>query len=260
MNKKNKIALITGASSGIGKALSFIHAKNGGDIIAVARGKEKLNELKLDIEKKHSVKVYIIEQDLSIQGSGKIIYDKVTELGLKVDYLINNAGFGGMGNFYERDWEDDKSMINVNIMAVAELTRLFLPDFVNRNSGKILNVSSTASLLPGPLEAVYYATKAFVTSFSNAISEELTNTKVTVTNLMPGPTKTNFGKVSGMDKVAIYQKTSSVEPVAKAGYDGMLKGKLDIITGLNFFQKIAILLIPFVSKKFLLKMVHKLQK
>jgi short-subunit dehydrogenase len=131
-------------------------------------------------------------------------------------------------------------MIKLNVVALTALTRLFLPGFVQRNSGRIPNVSSTASLMPGPLQAVYCATKAYVTSFSNAIAEELHDTNVTVTALMPGATETEFGRVSGMDKTSMFAKTASAAEVAQAGYDGMLAGKLNVIAGVRFGQRLGI--------------------
>lgn len=254
-----KIALITGASTGIGKEMANIHAKNGGDLIIVARSKDKLEKLKTELEKKHSVKVMVIAKDLGAPEAPKEIYDEVKKAGLLVDYLINNAGFGGLGKFHEREWKDDLAMINLNIVALTALTRFFLPDFVKRNEGKILNVSSTASLMPGPLQAVYYATKAYVTSFSNAIAEELHNTKVTVTALLPGATETEFGAVSGMDKTVMFQNTASARKVAEDGYNGMLAGKLDVISGITFAQKIMMAMIPVTPKKLILKQIRQMQ-
>jgi short-subunit dehydrogenase len=192
-----KTALITGASSGIGKEMAKIHAAKGGDLIVVARRKEKLEALQQEIQQSTSAKVIIMVKDLTEPNAPKEIYEEVQQLGLTVDYLINNAGFGGRGKFHERAWADDLSMIQLNIVALTALTRYFLPDFVKRNSGKILNVSSTASLMPGPLQAVYFASKAYVTSFSNAIAEELYDTNVTVTALLPGATDTEFAQTAG---------------------------------------------------------------
>jgi len=151
-------------------------------------------------------------------------------------------------------------MINLNVVALTALTRFFLPDFVKRNEGKILNVSSTACFMPGPLQAVYYATKAYVTFFSNAIAEELHNTNVTVTALMPGATETEFSKVSGMDKTNFFNKMFSTRIVAEDGYNGMLEGKLDVISRLTFGQKIMMGTIPFIPKRMLLKQVRETQE
>ena len=254
------VALITGASSGIGKELANIHAEKGGDLILVARSKDKLENLKTELEKKHSVIVLIIVKDLSLQDAPKEVYEEVKNAEIEVDYLINNAGFGGRGKFHERDWELDHNMINLNITALTALTRIFLPVFVKRNKGKILNVSSTASFMPGPLQAVYYATKAYVTFFSNAIAEELHDTNITVTALMPGATETEFGRVSGMDKTSMFQKTVSARDVAEDGYNGMLDGKLDVVSGLKTSQKLMMNMLPFMPKKMVLKQVRKMQE
>jgi len=256
----SKTVLITGASTGIGKEFAHIHAKKGGDLIIVARSKDKLEQLKSELESKYSVNVMVIAKDLTLPVAPKEIYDEVKSAGIEVDYLINNAGFGGRGKFHEREWEADLAMINLNIVALTHLTRLFLPDFVKRNSGKILNVSSTASLLPGPLQAVYYATKAYVTFFSNAIAEELHDTNVTVTALLPGATETEFARTSGMDKTDLFSKTASAQSVAEDGYNAMMTGKLDVISGLSFSQKMMMAFVPLTPKKILLKQVRKMQE
>lgn len=253
-------ALITGASTGIGKEFAKIHAKKGGNLVIVARNESKLNNLKKELEQQYKVNVEVISKDLTDVNATQEIYNEVKKLGIEIDILINNAGFGGLGKFNERPLENDLSMINLNIVALTSLTSLFLKDFVKRNSGRILNVSSTASLMPGPLQAVYFATKAYVTSFSNAIAEELHDTNITVTNLMPGATETEFGKVSGMDKTEMFKNTASARSVALDGYNGMLKGKLDVISGLTTMQKIMIGSIPFSPKKMVLKMTRKMQE
>lgn len=255
-----KVALITGASSGIGKELAHIHAEKGGDLILVARSGDKLNALKATLEGEHGVQAIVMVKDLTLPNAAREIYNEVRQSGMEVDYLINNAGFGGRGKFHERDWEQDLAMINLNVVALTALTRFFLPDFVKRNSGKILNVSSTASLLPGPLQAVYYATKAYVTSFSNAIAEELHDTNITVTALLPGATETEFAQVSGMDKTNLFEKTASARSVAQAGYEAMLDGKLDVIAGLTFPQKMMMAAIPLTPKKMLLSQIRKMQE
>ena len=255
-----KVALITGASSGIGKELARIHAEKGGDLVITARRADKLNELKNELEEKHGIKVMVIAKDLSLATAPQDIYNEVNKAGIEVEYLINNAGFGGRGKFHERDWNSDLTMINLNVTALTAMTRLFLPDFVKRNSGKILNVSSTASLLPGPLQAVYYATKAYVTSFSNAIAEELHDTNITVSALLPGATETEFASTSGMDKTELFNNTFSAREVAQSGYDGMIAGKLNIMAGLTFAQKMMMATIPITPKKLLLSQIRKMQE
>ncbi|WP_196894008.1 SDR family NAD(P)-dependent oxidoreductase [Aureivirga marina] len=254
------VALITGASSGIGVEFAKIHAKNKGDLIIVARRKHKLETLKQELEQTYGIQVKIIAKDLTHSEAALEIYKEVKESGIQINYLINNAGFGGHGKFHERDWENDLQMIQLNIVALTALTRFFLPEFVNKNKGRILNVSSTASLMPGPLQAVYFATKAFVTSFSNAIAEELHDTNITVTTLLPGATESEFAQTSGMDKTDLFENTFSALEVAKAGYDGMMKGKLNVLAGLTFSQKIMMATVPFVPKKTMLKQIRNMQE
>jgi len=256
----NKTALITGASSGIGKEFARIHASKGADLVLIARRKNKLEQLKQELESIYGIKVEIIIKDLSYINAAQEIYDEVIQKGIQIEYLINNAGYGALGKFHELDLNRQVSMINLNITVLTVLTRLFLPDFVKRNSGKILNTSSTASFMPGPLQAVYFATKAYVTFFSNALSEELHDTNITVTNLMPGATESEFGATSGMDKTEMFQKTVSSQSVAQDGYDGMMNGKIDVISGLKPMQKVMMTMIPFTPKKMILKQVRKMQE
>jgi len=256
----NKVALITGASSGIGKELAKIHASKKGDLVIVARSEDKLNELKEKLEKKYKINVVVIAKDLSKQTASKSIYDEVKKQGIEVEYLINNAGFGGVGKFHERKIKEDINMINLNVLALTTLTHYFLTDFVANKKGKILNVSSTASLMPGPMQAVYFATKAFVTSFSNAIAEELKGTRVTVTNLMPGATETEFARISGMEKTELFASSASAKLVAREGYNGMMQGKLDVISGLTTAQKVMMSMIPITPKKVILSQIKKMQQ
>ena len=255
-----KTALITGASSGIGKELAKIHAEQGGNLIIVARREEKLIELKNELEKKHKVQVTTIIKDLSISGSAKELYQEIKDSKLQVDYLINNAGFGLHGKFHKSDWKRQEQMINLNMIALTELMYLFLPDMIKRNEGRILNTSSTASFMPGPLQAVYFATKSYVTFLGNAIAEELSSTNISVTTLMPGATETEFAETANMDKTDLFKDAFSARSVAQDGYKGMLKGKLDVVSGLTFSQKILVGAIPFTPKKMLLKQVHQMQK
>ena len=253
-------ALITGASSGIGKELATIHAERGGNLILVARSKDKLNELKVELEKKHKVLVSIIPKDLSAAGAAKELFNEVQSLGIQVDYLMNNAGFGLVGKFHELPWERQMQMINLNMIALTELTYLFLQEMVPRNNGKILNTSSTAGLIPGPLQAVYFASKAYVSSFSNAIAEELYDKNITVPALLPGATETGFAKTSGVDKTAIYSNPASARSVAEDGYNAMIKGKLDVISVSSRSQKMQLSLVPFFPKKMILKQTRQMQE
>lgn len=255
-----KTALITGASTGIGKELAKIHAEKGGNLIIVARSESKLAQLKKELEEKYNIKVVVITKDLSDLNAPQEIYNEVKQEEIEIDYLINNAGFGALGKFHELNLARQISMINLNVTSLTALTHLFLPDFVKRNHGKILNTSSTASFMPGPLQAVYFATKAYVTFFSNALSEELHDTNITVTNLMPGATESEFGAISGMDKTEMFKKTATANSVALDGYNGMLNGKLDVVSGLKTMEKVMMAMIPFMPKKMVLKQIRQMQE
>jgi len=254
------IALITGASNGIGKELCIIHAQRGNDLVIVSRSEKHLNGLKAQLESQYDINVYVIAKDLTLPNAVEEIHQELKQEKIKIDYLINNAGFGGAGMFHERRWEEDHSMIQLNIVAVAELCRIFLPQMVARNSGRILNVSSTASLMPGPFQAVYFASKAFVSSFSNALSEELRETNITVTNLMPGATETNFAKTAGLEDSKLFESTASARSVALAGYEGMLNGKMDVLAGLSLAQTLVLKALPFTPKNMVLNQVRKMQE
>jgi len=255
-----KVALITGATSGIGKELAYIHAKNGGDLILVARREKELSQLKIELENEYSISVIIFPKDLSLQGSAKEIFDCVQSEDIEIEYLMNNAGFGLRGEFHTLSLQKQQEMINLNISALTELTYLFLPQLLKKDSAKILNTSSTASYTPGPFQAVYFATKAYVTFLTNALYEELSDTNVTVTNLMPGATDTEFAKIADMDKSKVFTKTVSPRDVAKAGYDGMMAGKLDVVYGLTPIEKMLLWMLPFMPKKLALKNLRSMQE
>lgn len=208
--KMQKTALITGSYGGLGTCFVELHAATHGDVILVGRSKEKLEQQKQYVEKTYSVSAHIISVDLSTEDAAQFIFDTCKLNGWSVDYLINNAGFGGQGDFArERTMEDDLSMIAVNIATPTRLCKLFLPEFIKRGSGKVLNVSSTAAVMPGPLQAVYYATKSYLTSFSNALWRELKGTGVTVTALMPGAMETGFAKTGGLTETKLFANAVS---------------------------------------------------
>lgn len=257
-DEMKNVALITGASSGIGKEFAHIHAKGGNDLILIARRADKLKKLQQELKTAYKTEVVIITKDLSAPLAPHEIYNQTEEKGIEVEYLINNAGFAGQGYFHERLPQHDLDMLNVNVTSLMLFTKLYLPGMVARGTGKILNVSSTASFIPGPMQAVYYASKAFVTSFSEALSEELRDKGVTVTALCPGLVNTEFVKISGMGKANIikFQKGLHPKKTALIGYRAMMKGKR-----LSFDQpllKIALLwLVPFIPRKTLLKISRK---
>lgn len=252
-----KTALITGASSGIGKELARIHAAKGGNLILVARRTESLETLKSELESTYGVQVSTFTQDLTQLHAAKKVYDFVNHSGLEVDYLMNNAGFGGHGNFVDRPLEKDLEMIQLNVTALVELTHLFLQDMKERGYGKILNTASTAGFLPGPLQATYFATKAFVVTFTEGISYELRNTGVTVTALCPGPVKTEFEHVAGLEGGTMFDKGASAYKTAKSGYDGMMKGKVIQISEFSF--AFLIKMVPFIPLKMLSAVIEKMQ-
>ena len=257
---KNNTALITGSYGGLGTCFANIHAANGGDLILVGRSQSKLDEQAEKVKKQYGVEAHTIAVDLSQPEAAQKIYDTCKENGWQVDYLINNAGFGGQGDFArERTMEQDMSMIAVNIETPTRLCKLFLPDFINRRSGRVLNVSSTAALTPGPLQAVYYATKAYVTSWSNALWRELKGTGVTVTALMPGAMQTGFANAGGLSDTKMFSNAVDPMAVAQDGYDGMMKGALNVVSGLPGWQTPMMKLAPLFPKKAMMNFVYDQQ-
>ncbi len=233
-----KTALVTGASSGIGAELARIHAEHGGDLVVVARRRERLDEIKTELEKTHGITVHVLAKDLTQADAPRRIHDELQAQGIAIDYLINNAGFGHLGFFHEQEWARNEAMIQLNILALSALTRILLPAMIERRSGRILNVASMAGFVPGPRHAVYYASKAYVISLSEALANELAGTGVTVTVLCPGPVDTEFTRQAEMKGVRLLERMASARSVAEAGYNAMLKGKTVIVPGL--FSKITI--------------------
>lgn len=253
------IALITGASNGIGLELAKIHASKGDHLILVARNGTKLNELKQQWEKQYKVVVHTIEKDLSKPNAAKEVYDETNAKGLQVDYLINNAGFGDFGLFYETDWNKELQMINLNITTLTQFTKLYLQDMVKRKSGKIMNVASTAAFQSGPTMAVYYATKAYVLSFSEAIDNEVRDKGVTVTALCPGATESGFQAAAAMEESALVKgrKLPTSQEVAEYGYKSMLNGKTVAIHGLmNYIMANSV---RFLPRSIVVKVTRKIQ-
>mgnify|MGYP005758216845 CR=1 FL=1 len=239
-------ALITGSSSGIGRDMArYLYKDFRYNIILVARNKEKLESLKKELEESKKTdnklqEIIIVEKDLSNQQNCKDLYEETKNI--NIDFLINNAGFGKFGEFVNTDLEKEIDLINTNITAVHILTKLYLKEMVNKNSGHILNVASIAGMEPGPLMAAYYASKAYVIRLTRAINKELKKNKsnVKMSILCPGPVNTNFNNVAN---VVFKAPSMSSEKVAKYGIDKALKGKFIIIPGLlnksvRFFSKI----------------------
>lgn len=254
-------ALITGASSGIGREFARLHAARGGDVIITARREAELQALKEEIEAAHGVTVHIIALDLGAEGGANALWDRVTELGIPVDILINNAGFGGQGAFIERDLAQDLAMIDLNVKALVTLTHHAARAMADRGRGRILQVSSTAAYIPGPLQATYYATKAFVSSFSMALDQEMRAKGVTCTALEPGYVQTGFADAAdleGTDLVGAGEKGAQPADVARIGYEAMLAGKLRVINDPMLRLQLR-WLIPFAPHRMVLKMIEKMQ-
>lgn len=251
-------ALITGASSGIGKELAWIHAAKG-DLVLVARSGEALEQLKTELVAKFGINVTLIVKDLTKENSVQEIVDELNSKNIHIDVLMNNAGYGGLGYFSERELAEEQNMIDLNVKALVSLTHQLLPQMIERKSGKILNTASTAGFMPGPLQAVYFATKAFVVSFSQALAYELKDSGVTVTALCPGPVNTNFAKVANMDHMDMFKNAATAKSTAMKGYRAMEKGKLKVIS--DWRLRIVIFGVqPFIPIKGIMALIFKMQK
>lgn len=245
--------LITGASSGIGRDMAREFANRKYDLVLVARNKEKLEELKTNLERVYRVKVELFELDLSIERNCIDLYEKVKN----IDILVNNAGLGDFGSFSETELNKDLSIIETNIRALHILTKLYLKDMKEKDSGSILNVASIAGFMPGPLMATYYASKNYVVRLSEAIREELHKEKsnVKISILCPGPVKTNFNNVANV-KFEISSLTS--EYVAKYAVEKLLKNKFYIVPG--FTIKCAKFFSKFMPTPWLAKCSYQMQR
>jgi short-subunit dehydrogenase len=246
-------ALITGASSGIGLELARIFARQGYDLILVARNRQRLEEIATELK---PAAVKVIAKDLSVAGAAEEIQREVP----MVDILVNNAGFGVFGKFAGTPLPDELGMLQLNITALVILTKLYLPGMIQAGTGKILNVASTAAFQPGPLMAIYFATKAFVLSFSEAIGNELEGTGVTVTALCPGPTATGFQERGKMQDSGLVKgkKIMDARPVAEAGYRALMAGKPVEIPGLK--NKLLAQSVRFSPRNVVTKIARKMQE
>lgn len=243
--------LITGATSGIGYELAKIFAENKFNLIISARNKNALESIKVDFEKKYGIKVSVFKKDLSQRNSATELFNEVKAENIQIDILINNAGAGYVGEFLEENLEKDESIMELNMNSLTILTKLFAKEMVKRRSGKILNVASTGSYHPGPYTAVYYATKAYVLSFTEALAVELKPYNVKVSALCPGATKTNFSKSAGKEDNPTAMKPSYV---AKKAYNGLMNNKTTIIPGLQYK---AFVMLP---RKLVTPLIGKYQK
>lgn len=255
------VALVTGASSGIGLELAKLFARDGHDLVLVARREDKLKELAAELANRHGVRATVIAADLADPAAPPEVARRVAAAGLEIQFLVNNAGYGLAGRFAQTDVTAELRMIQVNVAALTHLTKLFLPAMEARRHGAILNVASTAGFVPGPFMAVYYATKAYVISFSEALAEEQRGTGVTVTVLCPGATRTEFQTRAGIDLEARLFRgpwVADAASVARAGYRGMLEGKRMVIPGL--FNKLMVQSARLAPRAVLAKVARRLQE
>jgi len=257
---QGKTVLITGATGGIGRELSRLFAEDGYELVVNARHVDDLEELAGELEDRFGSSVMIVAQDLSLPSAPEEIAARLREASIGIDALVNSAGFGLRGPFAETDPEVELAMMRVNMVALTRLTRLFLTQMVDRGAGRILNMSSTAAFMPGPLQAVYYASKAYVLSFSQAIASELEGTGVTVTAVCPGPTDTQFHRRAGQTSTWLLALLSQMDPetVARAAYRGMMKGRRVVVPSIQ--DKLIVFLQRFVPRGLLTDIVRELHK
>lgn len=257
MNVKS-YTLITGASGGIGRDLAVLSAADNKNLILVARSADKLEQLAVTLRKNHKTEVITITADLSDEAGVKGMISEISEKNLTIDTLINNAGFGDFGDFAQANISKNLEMIHLNISALTHLTHFALQNMLKAGAGKIMNVASTAAFMPGPGMAVYYASKAYVLSFSEALTRELKGSGVTVTTLCPGPTDTDFAATAGLGKSLMHRMLSpatSLE-VAQAGYKAMMKGKALEIPG--FMNKLTAFTPRITPRSVLKNMIYSI--
>lgn len=228
-----RTALITGASAGIGKAMAPIFARDKHNLILVARGRDRLESLATELRAAHGVQVHVVAADLTDPAAPHEIFEQTQALGLAVDFLVNNAGFGSNGAFLDLSLPREAEMVEVNCAALLKLTHFYAQPMRARGFGRVLNIASTAGFQPGPFMATYYATKAFVVSFSEALSHELRDTGVTVTCHCPGATHTEFARTAGNDKSRLFQRPgiATADDVAAHAYRAMMAGKAVAVHG-----------------------------
>ncbi len=254
----NETALITGASSGIGLELARLFAADKSDLVLVARRADRLEALAAELAERHGVKVMVMPKDLADDKAPQQIYDRLSGEGSSVDVVVNNAGFGARGAVAEIDPGRQLDMLRVNVTAPTHLCRLFLPQMLERRRGGILNVASTAAFQPGPFMGVYYASKAYLLSFSEALVEETRGTGVTVSCLAPGATRSEFQAVANLQDALVFKLgTQSSAAVARAGYDGFRRGKAIVVPGLK--NKIGAASVRFTPRPVIRRILRRLQ-
>lgn len=240
MDNTGKYVLLTGATTGIGFELAKLFAKNKYHLVIVARDENELGQAAIEL-KQEGVEVIILQNDLFEPQAAFEVYEEIERRGINIDILVNNAAQGVFGKFIENDLERELKIVQLNIASLLVLTKLFIKDMAQRGSGKILNVASIAGKMPGPYQAVYHGTKAFVHSFTEAVRSEMKETGVTLTSLLPGPTDTDFFKKADMESSKIVQEGEMADPakVAKDGYEALMAGEAKVISGLKNKMQVA---------------------
>jgi uncharacterized protein len=235
MAQASKTALVTGASVGIGRELARLCAQEGYNLVLVARNASRLQQVAGDLEKQFGVSAKYFPFDLTSSAARQFLFGQLESESIAIDVLVNNAGYGKLGAFADIPYEESAGQIELNITALTHLTKLFLAPMLQRKSGRILNVASTAGFQPGPLMAVYYASKAYVISFSEALANEVHGTGVTVTCLCPGLTDTEFQTRAGTERTTLFRRTRPMDAatVARDGFRALLKGKPLVISGMR---------------------------
>jgi len=255
IGNRDRYALVTGASSGIGYELAKLLAKDGKNLVVIARSQDKLEELKTEIENKYGTIVNVLPKDLSNTDAPQEIFSKLDTEGINVDVLINNAGFAVYGKFAETDWEKESDMIQVNITSLTHLTKLFLKRMLENGSGRIMNVASAIAFLPGPLFSIYAASKAYVLHFSEALANEVNGTGVSVVCFCPAATRSLFWERADAGHCrAGKSRLMDSAKAARIGYTALKKGKVTSIAGLA--QKMAIFSTRFAPRSVLARMVR----
>ena len=254
-----RIALVTGASAGIGRSIARELAARGYAPVLVARRGPRLEELAREVRDTHGVDAWVVEADLSVDEGPDRVVDEVRRLGLDVDLLVNNAGLGQFGDYTKLDPAQEQAQVHVNVVALTRLTKRILPAMVERGRGRVLNVASTAAFFPGPLMAVYYATKAYVLSYSIALADETRGTGVSVTCLCPGPVETEFQAVAGTEYSDLHKNSVvlDVERVAAEGVEAALAGRALHVPGLA--NKVSAFASRLFPRGFLARAVRRLQ-
>src|SRR3954471_17243041 len=256
---KRQTALVTGGSGGIGLELAKVLGRNGFDLVLVARKRDTLEGAAGQLEGKFDIKAHVFAADLRIPEAPQTIFDFLLNENIGVDILINNAGFALGGEFADTELQRELDMIQVNISALTHLTKLFIPTMIKRRAGRVLNVASTAAFQPGPLMAVYYATKAYVLSFSEALANEVRGSGVWVTVLCPGPTRSGFQSRAQMeDSRLVRGDLMDAATVARAGYAGLMQGKTVVIPGLR--NRLLVEVVRFTPRALVTQVVRRMQE